>query len=69
MLDTQQIDGNTLSEFEGTSEKDHVSWRENQGNFCTGYIQGAKKGIQFINQQNLSSLISLVKRIWGHYVC
>ena len=34
---------NAASEFEGISEKDLVSWKEKQGNFCTGCIQGAMK--------------------------
>ena len=34
---------NAASEFEGISEKDLLLWKEKQGNFCTGCIQGAMK--------------------------
>ena len=34
---------NAASEFEGISEHDLVLWKEKQGNFCTGFIQGAMK--------------------------
>jgi hypothetical protein len=34
---------NAASEFEGISEHDLVLWKEKQGNFCTGCIQGAMK--------------------------
>ena len=34
---------NAASEFKGISEKDLFLWKEKQGNFCTGCIQGAMK--------------------------
>jgi hypothetical protein len=34
---------NGASEFKGISDKDFFLWKEKQGKFCTGSIQGALK--------------------------